>query len=153
MHTSHWHFQILLFNTVLWLCYCPEYLSSSKNITVYAMINILIKPYVFSCCVSNNQYSAGDINSTNLLVLHQIYNNGPGSVESSEITILWPYETGSKYPHGKHLLYLMQPPQVCASIIVIIIFTSHLVYHYVMWRVQILLKILSYLLRPSLLWG
>ncbi|XP_052246976.1 integrin alpha-6-like isoform X2 [Dreissena polymorpha] len=44
-----------------------------------------------------------------------VYNNGPGVVESSEITIYWPYEVQSTYPHGKHLLYLMQPPQVLAG--------------------------------------
>jgi hypothetical protein len=57
--TSHWHVQILIFNTELhvWLCYYPEYLSSTKNITVYAMINIY-KLYVFRCCVSNKLTNA-----------------------------------------------------------------------------------------------
>jgi hypothetical protein len=33
--TSHCHVQILLHNTKLWLCYCPEYLLCTKNTTVY----------------------------------------------------------------------------------------------------------------------
>ena len=37
-------------------------------------------------------------------------NLGPGTVNASEITIKWPYELASRYHHGKHLLYLMQPP-------------------------------------------
>ncbi|XP_052797585.1 integrin alpha-6-like [Mya arenaria] len=44
-----------------------------------------------------------------------VYNNGPGTVEASEITIFWPYEVQSTYPHGKHLLYLMNSPQVISG--------------------------------------
>ena len=47
-----------------------------------------------------------------ILFYFQIYNNGPGTVQSADLTIKWPYEVASKYTHGKHLLYLMQPPQV-----------------------------------------
>ena len=42
----------------------------------------------------------------------QVYNNGGGTVQASEITIYWPYELQSSYAHGKHLLYLMHPPEV-----------------------------------------
>lgn len=43
---------------------------------------------------------------------YEIYNKGPGSVPNSRLTIKWPYELASSVGHGKHLLYLMQPPQV-----------------------------------------
>ena len=43
-------------------------------------------------------------------------NLGPGTVNASEITIKWPDELASGYRHGKHLLYLMQPPQVTTGL-------------------------------------
>ena len=50
-----------------------------------------------------------------IYVFLQVYNLGPGTVNASEITIKWPYELASRYRHGKHLLYLMQPPQVSSQ--------------------------------------
>jgi hypothetical protein len=43
------------------------YVNHQRQVLINTGINI--KPYVSSYCVSNNQYSAEDINSTNLLVL------------------------------------------------------------------------------------
>lgn len=43
---------------------------------------------------------------------YEIYNKGPGSVPNSRLTIKWPYELSNSNGNGKHLLYLMQPPQV-----------------------------------------
>jgi hypothetical protein len=83
--TSHWHAQISLFKTKLWLCNCPEYLSCTKNITVYVMINVFIKHFVFSCCVSNNQYLAGDINSTKFCLFYQSPNDNRRLVHQKKI--------------------------------------------------------------------
>ncbi|XP_067649409.1 integrin alpha-PS1-like isoform X1 [Haliotis asinina] len=41
-----------------------------------------------------------------------VTNFGPGVVSRSELTIYWPYQTENGEPQGKHLLYLMQAPQV-----------------------------------------
>jgi hypothetical protein len=45
--TSHCLVQIYYLTPELGLCYYLEYLLCTKNITVYAMINIKIKPYVY----------------------------------------------------------------------------------------------------------
>ena len=39
-------------------------------------------------------------------------NNGPGKVSSASVRIKWPYEVMSNYPQGKHLLYLMEVPEI-----------------------------------------
>lgn len=39
-------------------------------------------------------------------------NNGPGKVSNCSVRIQWPYEVMSNYPQGKHLLYLMEIPEV-----------------------------------------
>ncbi|KAL4222473.1 Integrin alpha [Mactra antiquata] len=57
--------------------------------------------------IKNERMIGQSVNHT-----YTVYNNGPGVVESSDITIYWPYEMASDYPHGKHLLYLMHPPEV-----------------------------------------
>lgn len=33
------------------------------------------------------------------------------------VTIRWPYEVESRYPRGKHLLYLLEQPQVCGFLV------------------------------------
>ena len=53
------------------------------------------------------------------LIVHiseRMDNLGPGTVNASEITIKWPYDLASRYRHGKHLLYLMQHPQVSSGL-------------------------------------
>ena len=60
-------------------------------------------------CLSDN---LGSLCWLSIFLYLQIYNNGPGTVQSADLTIRWPYEVASKYTHGKHLLYLMQQPQV-----------------------------------------
>ncbi|GAB1608799.1 integrin alpha-PS1-like [Argonauta hians] len=44
--------------------------------------------------------------------IYDVYNKGSGTVPQSKLTIHWPYELASNEPHGKHLLYLMQPPKI-----------------------------------------
>lgn len=39
-------------------------------------------------------------------------NNGPGKVSNASVRIRWPYEVMSNYPQGKHLLYLMEVPEI-----------------------------------------
>jgi len=39
-------------------------------------------------------------------------NNGPGKVSNASVRIKWPYEVMSNYPQGKHLLYLMEVPEI-----------------------------------------
>ncbi|CAI9741711.1 integrin alpha-PS1-like isoform X2 [Octopus vulgaris] len=44
--------------------------------------------------------------------IYDVYNKGSGTVPQSKLTIEWPYELASDEDHGKHLLYLLQPPKV-----------------------------------------
>merc|ERR1719193_674866 len=39
-------------------------------------------------------------------------NNGPGKVSNASVRIRWPYEVMNNYPQGKHLLYLMEVPEI-----------------------------------------
>ena len=39
-------------------------------------------------------------------------NKGPGRVMNATVYISWPYEVESGYSKGKHLLYLMEAPQI-----------------------------------------
>ena len=39
-------------------------------------------------------------------------NKGPGQVMNVTVYISWPYEVESGYSKGKHLLYLMEAPQI-----------------------------------------
>ncbi|XP_064648554.1 integrin alpha-PS1-like isoform X2 [Lineus longissimus] len=43
---------------------------------------------------------------------YEVINTGPGTVPSSSVDIFWPYEVENGLDQGKHLLYLMQEPQV-----------------------------------------
>ena len=44
--------------------------------------------------------------------IYQVKNAGLGHIQRSNLTIWWPYEAVSHYPQGKHLLYMMEPPEI-----------------------------------------
>lgn len=44
-----------------------------------------------------------------------VTNRGPWRVKRVQVLIDWPYEVENGYRHGKHLLYLMEAPQVTGN--------------------------------------
>lgn len=96
----------------------PDFIKIPIRVFVNADMQVTGKPYPDSnipysgvirgeSAISNEHMIGPSVNHT-----FTIYNNGPGTVQSADLTIRWPYEVASKYTHGKHLLYLMQQPQV-----------------------------------------
>ncbi|XP_074658698.1 integrin alpha-PS1-like [Tubulanus polymorphus] len=43
---------------------------------------------------------------------YEVLNQGPGTIAYSTVEIYWPYEVENKRDQGKHLLYLIEKPQV-----------------------------------------
>ncbi|KAI0240277.1 Integrin alpha-PS1 [Lamellibrachia satsuma] len=46
---------------------------------------------------------------------YEVKNKGPGRVMNVTVFISWPYEVESGYSKGKHLLYLMQDPEIAGN--------------------------------------